>query len=467
MRKVFRKIQVVVFGLILLLGSRIIFAAENGDVGSRPNAIFNERILMVAVDRNPLIRLQVTLFMPPRGGPFPLVVINHGAAHDPKRAPRVADEFIPYYFLSRGYAVALPMMRGHAGSEGHIKRYICDVTSLGLDSAHDIAAVIDDLRKDQAFDVSRIVIAGKSMGGWNTLAAGTLNIPNVVGLVDFAGGVKESDCPSPDQSLIDAAGKFGAQTKIPSIWIYGENDKIFSTSTWQSMYRQYTRNGARATLVDYGNFMDDAHTMTANGAGLPLWVDKVDAFLRQLRLPATVVNTEFLPEKAPAPTGYATIDDIAAVPFLSEAQRAEYRTFLATPLPRAFALGTTGAAIASGGFDPSAAAMATCWRKTKYCQLYAVDKTVVWPRLVPVPAGKSFADLSNVAAVPYVRADGRQAYSSFLTAGRPRAFAVAPDGGWGIGKGLDPVNDSLVQCSDRHQSCRVYAVDGDVVWNTR
>lgn len=453
-----------VFGLTLLLWSHFTFAADDEETGNRPNAKFNERILMVTVSQAPPVRLQVTIFMPPRGGPFPLVVINHGAAHDPKRAPRVADEFIPYYFLSRGYAVALPMVRGYAGSDGHIKRYVCDVSSLGLDSAHDIAAVIDDLRQNQAFDTSRIVIAGKSMGGWNTLAAGTLNIPNVVGLVDFAGGVKESDCASPDQSLIDAAGKFGAQTKIPSIWIYGENDKIFSTSTWQSMYRQYTRNGARATLVDYGNFMDDAHAMTANGAGLPLWVDKVDAFLRQLGLPATLANSEFLPEKAPAASGYAAIDDIAAVPFLSEAQRAEYRMFLATPLPRAFALGATGAATASGGFDPAAAAMATCWRKTKFCELYAVDKTVVWPRLVSVPAAKPFAELANVAAVPYVHADGRQAYSSFLTAGRPRAFAVAPDGGWGIGKGLDPINDALVQCNERHQSCRIYAVDGDVVW---
>jgi predicted acyl esterase len=96
-------------------------AASASDAHDLPPAPLNETVLTVPVDTSPPVRLQVTLYMPSRGGPFPLALVNHGASHDPANAPRVADEFIPYYFLSRGYAVAMPMMRGYAGSGGHLR----------------------------------------------------------------------------------------------------------------------------------------------------------------------------------------------------------------------------------------------------------------------------------------------------------------------------------------------------------
>jgi dipeptidyl aminopeptidase/acylaminoacyl peptidase len=60
------------------------------------------------------------------------------------------------------------MMRGFAGSGGHLKDYVCDVASLGLDAAHDVSVVIDELRRNPGIDSQRIIIAGKSMGGGNT-----------------------------------------------------------------------------------------------------------------------------------------------------------------------------------------------------------------------------------------------------------------------------------------------------------
>jgi hypothetical protein len=111
----------VVFLCVLLAAStRPGFAATSVTIepDSAPRAPLNEQLLSVPVESSPPLHLQVTLFMPSHGGPFPLVIVNHGASHDLRNTPRVADNFIPYYFLSRGYAVALPMMRGYAGSEG-------------------------------------------------------------------------------------------------------------------------------------------------------------------------------------------------------------------------------------------------------------------------------------------------------------------------------------------------------------
>jgi len=440
---------------------------DYSDHGHLPKASMNDRILSIPVSLDPLVRLEVTLFMPVSGGPFPLVVLNHGASQDPPNAPRLADNFTAYYFLSRGYAVVLPLMRGYANSEGHLHAHGCDVGASGLEAAADIHAVIDAVRTIPGIDSTRIIVAGKSMGGWNTLALGTLGVPNVVGLVSFAGGVKESDCGSPDAALVKAAGQYGAHTKIPSIWIFGDNDSIFPTKTWQAMFQQYTAAGAPSELVDIGNFQKDAHTFTASGAGLPLWVPKLDAFLDKIGMPSKEILSVYMPAPAPQTTPYAQINDVAAVPFLTTAQRQLYMRFLTLLPSRAFVVGLGGGYLAGGGFDPSARAMDECWAHTRYCQLYAVDNTVVWPRQTDAPPPTQFAALNDASMGPYLDAKGRAAYANFLISSRPRAFAIAPDGSFGAATGLDSMNTALNRCGQGHTGCRLYAVDGDVVWTNK
>ncbi|PMS18514.1 hypothetical protein C0Z18_16390 [Trinickia dabaoshanensis] len=428
----------------------------------------NERIIRVPVQASPPISLEVTVYMPAHsagGGFFPLALINHGASHDPANAPRVGDPFIPWYFLSRGYAVAMPMMRGYAHSYGHTMSHGCDVLAIGGDAAKDIRKALDAVKDLPGIDTTKIVVAGKSMGGWNTLVFGASNPPDVKGLLNFAGGVKESDCKQPDASLISAAAELGAHTRLPSIWFYGDNDKIFPVSTWRGMYDRYTGGGARAELVDYGPFQQDAHAMTASGAGLPLWVAKADAFLASIGMPSGQVDTEYLPRPEPKPSGYATIGNANAVPYLNDAQKAGlYATYLSAPAPKALAIGSTDGAWVSGSFDPARGAMRQCWSRSKYCQLYAVDDTVVWPRQDSAPPPTHFAPLQDVKAVPYLRADGRHAYTRYLAGHRPRAFAIAPDGAWGAASGIDPIDDALARCANGHTGCRLYSVDGDVVW---
>lgn len=432
--------------------------------GVLPKASMNDRILSIPVSLDPLVRLEVTLFMPVSGGPFPLAVMNHGASEDPPNAPRLADNFTVYYFLSRGYAVVLPLMRGYGNSEGHLAPHGCDVAAAGIDMANDIHAVIDAVRNIPGIDSTRIVVAGKSMGGWNTLALGTLAVPNVRGLVSFAGGLKESDCKTPDAALVKAAGDYGAHTKIPSIWFFGDNDTIFPVKTWQAMFQQYSAAGAPSELVDIGSFQKDAHTFTASGAGLPLWVPKLDAFLDKIGMPSKEVLSVYMPAPPPQPTPYAKIDDVAAVPFLTTVQQQLYRRFLTLPPPRAFAVGLGGGFAAGGGFDPTVNAMDACWAHTRYCQLYAVDNEVVLRRQFDAPPPTQFAALNDTARVPYLDAKGRAAYANFLISGRPRAFAIAPDGSFGSATGLDSMNVALARCGQGHTGCRLYAVDGDVVW---
>uniref|UniRef100_UPI001F25213C dienelactone hydrolase family protein n=1 Tax=Paraburkholderia adhaesiva TaxID=2883244 RepID=UPI001F25213C len=331
---------------------------------------------------------------------------------------------------------------------------------------NDISAVIGYMKQQPDIDGSRIVVAGQSFGGWNTLALGTLDVPGVKGLMSFAGGMQEVGCTDPDSALVTAAAILGKQTKTPSIWFFGDNDQVLNTSLWHTMYDRYVAAGGPAELVAYGSFGADAHQILSYPEALGLWVPKADAFLARVGLPHTEIYPEYMPMPVPPPSHYADLNDTQALPYLGEQGPAYYRKFLDKPLPRALAIGPNGAGASAGGFDPLAQALKRCGEHGPGCRLYAVDNTVVWVRPTPAPKATHFAALTDVAAVPRLNAAGRSAYAQFLQMPLPRAFALAPDGSAvASSRGADPVAYALEHCRQLYHRCQLYAVDGDVVWS--
>jgi len=362
-------------------------ADETPGVEPPPNASLNEQVIRIPAEQPPAVTLQVTIMHPDGNGPFPLAIMNHGATDVSRgnRGERYHLTNAAFYFLSRGYAVALPMMRGFSTSGGELYHFGCDFAATATAYAKDIRAVIGYLGSDPRFDTSRVVVAGQSMGGWNTLALGALNVPNVKGLINFNGGVRESDCKAGDTSLIAGAAELGARTKIPSIWFYGENDELFPVLVWQAMHDAYTRAGGHAQLVDVGTVMKNSHNFLAYPEVLPLWTSRVDSFLAGIGMPHADVNPGDLPLPLPPATQFAAIMDVAAVPYLSDKGRDLYRKFLDLPFPRVFLITATGGVVSmNSGFDPLGRAVAACQRSGVRCRVYAVDDRVVWK---PFPAG--------------------------------------------------------------------------------
>ncbi|MDR3533808.1 MAG: prolyl oligopeptidase family serine peptidase [Rhodopila sp.] len=374
--------------LMLVMG-QLAYAAADETPGpdAPPNASLNEQVIRIPGEEPPAVTLQVTILHPNGNGPFPLAIMNHGAtgASMGHRGERYRLTNAAFYFLSRGYAVVLPMMRGFSTSGGEIYHFGCDLAATGTAYAKDIRAVIRYLGNDPRFDTRRVIVAGQSFGGWNTLAVGALRIPNVVGLVNFNGGIRSSDCKAGDASLVAAAGDLGARTKIPSIWFYGENDELFPVPVWRAMYDRYTRSGGHAELVDVGVVMKNSHNFLAYPEVLPLWTSRIDNFLAGIGMPYADVNPGDMPLPFPPATQFAAVTDVAAVPYLSDNGRVLYRKFLDLPFPRVFLITATGgAASVNGGFDPLGRALTACQRSGARCGVYAVDDHVVWK---PFPTG--------------------------------------------------------------------------------
>jgi dipeptidyl aminopeptidase/acylaminoacyl peptidase len=114
--------------------------------------------------------IPVFLFTPAGAGPFPVVVMVHGGP-EAQWVPEWHVNYVPLaqYLVSRGYAVAVPNVRG---STGYGKRYEhLDDVRLRLDSVRDLASLHAWLGRRTEIDASRAVVYGRSYGGYMVLAA--------------------------------------------------------------------------------------------------------------------------------------------------------------------------------------------------------------------------------------------------------------------------------------------------------
>ena len=346
----------------------------------------NEQVVMIPKKGGFFsFELETTLYKPDGDGPFPIVLINHGKAlGDPRFQARSRNSTIARFFLQRGYVVLMPMRQGFSKSTGSYIGGGCNIESNGLQQAQDTQAALDWAVSQRWADKDQMLVMGQSHGGWTTLAFGTRGYPGVKGLVNFAGGLRQDGCVHWQGNLARAAGSYGQQATLPSLWFYGDNDSFFPPDTFRPMFERYTAAGGTAELVAFGNFGADAHSMFGSRAGEPIWQPKVSAFMQSLGLPTAVTQARFGQVAAitpsPAKTDFAALADDAKVPHLRDSGRAGYKTFLSKPNPRAFAIAPTGAwGWADGGDDPLKRALDNCNRNGRgQCKLYAVDDEVVW-----------------------------------------------------------------------------------------
>ena len=351
------------------------------------NAALNESVVLVS--KKAFVgstELETTIYKPDGPGPFPVVVINHGKAYgDPRFQSRYRPVIAARYFLQRGYVVLVPMRQGFSKSSGSYINGGCNVESNGRTQAEDVKTVLDYALAQPYADKSRILIMGQSHGGWTTLAFGALDYPGVKGLVNFAGGLRQETCAGWEAGLARGAAGYAAETRVPSLWFYGDNDSYFKPTTWQEMAARYNAGGGKARVVAFGTFGSDSHSMFGATKGQTIWQPEVARFLDEVGLPS-----QPLPALArfgsrsqivvPPKSDFAAIADEPKLSFMGVSGKNGYKVFLSQDAPRAFAIGPTGSwGWAEGGEDPVKRALDNCNRKSAdKCKLYAVDDDVVW-----------------------------------------------------------------------------------------
>jgi dienelactone hydrolase len=235
-------------------------------------------------------------YQPEGPGPFPVAIISHGSPANAQERARTqalytvaAEQFVKW-----GFVVINPIRRGYGETGGYWAEtyFSCDnpeYVKAGLASADDIAAAVTFAQKLPNVDPKRIVLVGQSAGGWGTLAVATREDVPVRAVINFAGGrggmrngQANNNC-NPD-SLVTAAGEFGAGAKRASLWIYTENDKFFSPALSQRLFDKYQAGGGKGKFVMLPPFANDGHSLFGVREGLHIWKPHVEAFLKEHQL---------------------------------------------------------------------------------------------------------------------------------------------------------------------------------------
>ncbi len=363
-----------------------------------PTARLTEQVIGIPAGDDGSIPLQTTIYKPEGPGPFPMVVFNHGKIHgDPRTQARSDPVSFAREFVRRGYVVVAPNRQGFAQSGGTYVQDGCDVERNGISQAADVAATIRFMSKQSYVDTQHIVVAGTSHGGLATMAYGTDAAPGVRGLINFSGGLRQDACTDWQGNLTRAFGSYGEKTSVPSLWLYGDNDSIWTAALVEQMYAAYSAHGASAKMVDFGSYKNDAHRLVGDRDGVRVWWPSVERFLARAGMP-TRIEYQVADPAQPNPTDFASIDSVDAVPFVDEAGRNGYRNFLHQFPSRAFAVSNSGAwSWAEGGDDPMSVAVANCQKQSSDpCRLYAVNEMVVWQKASDTQtADGSAADTGN------------------------------------------------------------------------
>lgn len=282
-------ISIILFVLVLC-------AAFGSSAHAGPAIPHEERVHFPVPVTSPLgnkqLMLEGTMYRPSGNGPFPLAVLNHGSPRKASdRRDRTRERYVQQsaWFVAHGFAVVIPMRRGYAASEGDWAEGggPCDRSNwhlAGRESAKDIRAAVEFMQARPFVDRTRVLLVGQSAGGFGALALAAEGVEGLKGVINFSGGrgSRQAGKNCSPQSLVTSMGGFGRTMKVPTLWIYAENDSYFPPPLVKEMHSAFRKTGGDGELVLLPPFGTDGHLMFSRG--MMVWAPLVERFLGHIGL---------------------------------------------------------------------------------------------------------------------------------------------------------------------------------------
>jgi dienelactone hydrolase len=225
--------------------------------------------------------------------PYPVAVLNHGRAVKPEDRNAMARvKFTPASrWLTRfGFLVVVPtrMGYGETGGEDVEDAGSCNrknyPPSYEAGTQQTIAALEAVQRRlDTAKD--KVIFMGQSLGGAIAITAASKPIPGLVATINFAGGGGGNPDTQPQQPCSTAGLKkmfadYGKTAKVPTLWIYTENDQWMGPKFPREWFEAFKESGGQGEFVLFSPLGTDGHGLFTKAP--EIWQPKVREFLNSV-----------------------------------------------------------------------------------------------------------------------------------------------------------------------------------------
>jgi dienelactone hydrolase len=250
-----------------------------------------------------IIPMLAYVIRPAGDGPFPLLVMNHGVAIDPKERsyfPVIEFRTAALWFAQQGYVVVAPVRPGYGATAIEIpERGLFGLFFSGVgdcsnanfrDAGLAIASldtwVIDYMSTHPFINRDDVIVLGQSGGGWGAIALASQNPKSVRAMIGFEAGrgghfngKPNSNC-APDR-LVEAAAQFGQTARIPMLWIYTHNDSYFGPDLSMRLATAFRNAGGNLEYHLLPDFGEDGHFLIDSPDAVRIWAPLVSDFLRR------------------------------------------------------------------------------------------------------------------------------------------------------------------------------------------
>jgi len=237
---------------------------------------------------------------------FPLVIYSHGRPFNPNPPSAVAlatpiTPEVANWWLQKGFAVVALVRPGYGETGGTDREYpnvVWQSNSCVSEPAYErsvlkarevVLAALAWAQQQPWVMRSRILLVGNSAGGFATIAAAATNPPGVIGGISFVGGLGGNPTESPSKSckpeqVAAIYGQFGKTARIPTLWLYAENDLFWGADVPKQWFDAFKKGGSDATFLQTPPVPAEENGHTLINTGGPLWKPSVERFLQRLKL---------------------------------------------------------------------------------------------------------------------------------------------------------------------------------------
>jgi dienelactone hydrolase len=142
---------------------------------------------------------------------------------------------------------------------------------------------------------NRILILGQSFGGATAIAVAAKNPPGVLAAINFAGGgggnpVTQPQEPCGTSQLRRMFADYGRRARIPTLWIYTENDQWMGPKYPREWFGAFKAEGGVGEFVQFPPHGKDGHGLFTQAP--EVWRPTALSFLQANGFPELTVKPQ-------------------------------------------------------------------------------------------------------------------------------------------------------------------------------